>query len=108
MSREPFNAYPETSGQPHPVMSDELADLLRETGFIVDTIDVIPNHQMFATPQALIDYIEASSFGNFLGHLPVDLKERASQQISAELARLATPDGVPQGGARLFAAAMRA
>jgi arsenite methyltransferase len=107
LSREPFNGYPETSGQPHPVTADELADLLRETGFVVDTIDVRPNQQMFATPQALIDYIEASSFGNFLGHLPFDLKERASQEISVELARLATSEGVPQGGARLFACAFR-
>lgn len=107
LAREPFNRYPVTSGQPHPVTADELAELLQETGFVVDTIDLRPNQQMFATPQALIDYMEASSFGNFLGHLPADLKALASTEISVALARLATPEGVPQGGARLFASATR-
>jgi arsenite methyltransferase len=107
LSREPFNRYPEASAQPHPVTADELAQLLRETGFVVGTIDLRPNPQMFATPQALIDYMEASSFGNFLGHLPAHAKALASAEISIELARLATPKGVPQGGARLFASATR-
>ncbi|AJK47626.1 methyltransferase domain-containing protein [Burkholderia plantarii] len=107
LARAPFDQYPETSGQPHPVTADELAQLLDETGFEVETIDVRANQQMFATPQALIDYIEASSFGNFLGHLPDALKARAADEIATELAALATSEGVPQGGARLFARARR-
>jgi len=107
LASEPYNRYPESNSQPAPVTADELRALFTEAGFSIDRLDIIPNEQKFATPEALIDYIEASSFGNFLGHLPADLKASAAQKISIELAKLATPEGVPQGGARMFATAIR-
>ena len=60
----------------------------------------------FASPQALVRYSEASSFGNLLAHLPVELRPSAREVIGRELAALAAPDGtISQSSRRMVAVA---
>ena len=60
----------------------------------------------FASPQALVRYSEASSFGNLLAHLPVELRPSAREVVGRELAVLAAPDGtISQSSRRLMAVA---
>src|SRR5215510_5376710 len=74
LSREPYSRYAEAlDGMAHRVSADELKSLLEQTGFVVKKIEVRPHMRHFPTPEATIEFAEASSFGNFLGHLPVDL-----------------------------------
>ena len=58
----------------------------------------------FASPQALVRYSEASSFGNLLAHLPVELRPAAREVIARELAVLAAPDGTISRASRRMVA----
>ena len=48
-----------------------------------------------------------SSFGNFLGHLPTELRSRARTTIRLRLQNLMTADGIVHHGQRLVATAIR-
>ncbi len=52
-------------------------------------------------------FLEASSFCNFLGHLPTDLVYRARMTILRRLAGIATERGFVQERGRLVAIAHR-
>jgi arsenite methyltransferase len=108
LSRAPFSQYGESQdGVPHHVSAAELESLLRETGFAVRGIDIIPGSHHLPSGDATIRFVEASSFGNFLGHLPEGVRAQAREQIETELDKLRTEEGVPLGGARLVALATR-
>jgi hypothetical protein len=52
------------------------------------------------TPEGILDFAEASSFGNFLGHLPQELQAPAREEIKRELESLRArrrPDDVARG-----------
>jgi hypothetical protein len=57
--------------------------------------------------EAAIDFAQASSFGNFLNHLQPELRKAAREEIAAELATLATPEGIRQESARLIGIAVK-
>jgi arsenite methyltransferase len=61
------------------------------------------------TPDTAIMFFEASSFGNFLGHLPHDLRLAAREEIKRELEQRLTPEaeGIIRNGARIIAVAVR-
>jgi arsenite methyltransferase len=67
----------------------------------------VPHVQFQPSAEAAIDFAQASSFGNFLSHLPPELGRAARAEISAELAQLATPDGIRQESQRLIAIASK-
>lgn len=108
LAHEPFSQYPQSQdGLPHHVTAAEMAALLDETGFSIKKIEVIQNDLNFADPQAAIEFFEASSFGNFLGHLPEAVRPQARAAVEAELERLRTPEGVPYIGSRVIALAAK-
>jgi ubiquinone/menaquinone biosynthesis C-methylase UbiE len=108
LSREPYARYAIHHAPPYAVSAAELIDLLAQTGFTeVAKLDVIPNDHVHASPEALIAFSEASSFGNFLGHLPLDLKARATEELLRGLEPFRTADGIQQGGSRIFAVAIK-
>jgi ubiquinone/menaquinone biosynthesis C-methylase UbiE len=108
LARAPFNQYAESQdGVPHHVNAAELDTLLQEAGFDVDGIDIVPTAHTLPDGEATIRFSEASSFGNFLGHLPEGIRAQAREEIAAELEKLRTAEGVPIGGARLVAVATR-
>ncbi len=95
LSREPYSRYAEASdGIAHRVSADELDILLRQTGFVVKKIEVRPHVRHHLTPEAAIEFAEASSFGNFLGHLPAELRTVAREEIMRELEQYRTPEGI--------------
>jgi arsenite methyltransferase len=108
LSRDPYRSYPESSaGFPNRVGRDELVGLLQQAGFDRVTVEVVPNVQFQPNAEAAIDFAQASSFGNFLNHLPPDLRKAARDEIAAELATLATPEGIRQESARLIGIAVK-
>jgi ubiquinone/menaquinone biosynthesis C-methylase UbiE len=108
LSRAPYSDYPAArSGASHPVTADELRALLEEAGFAVESLAIRPKSTFLPTAGAAIDFSEASSFGNLLGHLPESLRVTARREIEAELELLRTPDGIPQGGANLVVIARK-
>ncbi|HTR84277.1 MAG TPA: methyltransferase domain-containing protein [Reyranella sp.] len=89
------------------VDGEELRALFETTGFAATQIEMRENEQRFPSAEAAIRFSEASSFGNFLGHLPDDLKFRARSIIRQRLTAITTADGILQHGRRLVAVAVR-
>jgi arsenite methyltransferase len=108
LSREPYRGYPETQGAlGHHVSVVELKKLFAETGFGEESIELERNVIYHPTAEAAIQFSQASSFGNYLGHLPDALRASARKEIAAELERHATPEGVRQEGVRIIAVAVK-
>jgi arsenite methyltransferase len=108
LSHEPYSRYAEAAGgMAHRVTAGELESLFRQTGFAVKKIDVRPHVRHHPTPEAAVDFAEASSFGNFLGHLPTDLRTAAREEIMRELEQYDTPEGIRRDGARIIAVALK-
>ena len=85
----------------------ELESLLGQTGFAVKKMEVRPHVRYHPTPEAAIEFAEASSFGNFLGHLPAVLRAAAREEIMRELEQYRTPEGIRRDGARIIAVALK-
>jgi ubiquinone/menaquinone biosynthesis C-methylase UbiE len=108
LAREPYCRYAEAlGGMTQRVSAGELESLLRQTGFEVKTIAVRPHVHYHPTPEAAITFAEASSFGNFLGHLPAELRMAACEEIKRELEQFRTPEGIRRNGARIIAVALK-
>lgn len=88
MKRPPYNQYPQAAGPvAYRVTADELNDLFIEAGFTIAKLETRSRDYPEASPEELIRFSEASSFGNFLGHLPVELRAAARADIKVELAK---------------------
>lgn len=108
LSKEPYNAFPESrSGYPHWVSVAELVWLLDRNGFSISKVEVLENVIHHANADAAIDFSQASSFGNFLGHLPDELRKSAIAEIKQALEALRTSDGIRLEGRRIVAVAVR-
>ncbi len=108
LSREPYARFPESrDGTAHRVTLAELQGLLQQTGFAISSLEVVPNVTVQPTPNAAIEFSQASSFGNFLGHLPEALQQAARDEIVRELEAFRVPEGIRLEGARIFAVAER-
>jgi ubiquinone/menaquinone biosynthesis C-methylase UbiE len=98
MKRPPYNLYQQASGPvAYRVTPEELRHFLTEAGFAIAKLELRTREQPEASPEELIQFSEASSFGNFLGHLPVELREAARADIKVELAKAPTLPAVRQG-----------
>ncbi|MET0341928.1 MAG: methyltransferase domain-containing protein [Polyangiales bacterium] len=109
LARAPYDQHvqPEV-GLPHRVSAAELGALLKGAGFVVESLEIQPNTTVHPTLEAAVEHSQASSFGNFLGHLPEPLRSQARAEILTELAQYKTSEGYEQEGARLIAVATRA
>ena len=108
LAREPYCHYVEASGgRTYRVSAAELESLLDQAGFAVHKMEVRPQVHHHPTPEAAIAFAEASSFGNFLGHLPTDLRTAACEEIIRELEQYYTPEGIRRDGARIIAVALK-
>jgi arsenite methyltransferase len=109
LSHAPYNRYPDSAeGVGHHVTEQELGDLLAQAGFSLTSLELEPHFTHHASAQAALDFVQASSFGNFFGRLPEELRRPARAEIEAALEALRTPQGIPQRGTRLVAVAVKA
>ena len=95
MTRPPFNGHPYRRS----VLSEEITEALmdqwlRNAGFLVAKLAVRETVRTYQTPEEMIRFSEASSFGNLLGHLPPDLKPLAREQLASELGSVARTGGL--------------
>jgi arsenite methyltransferase len=106
--REPYRKYADSEASlGHHVSVAELGQLLSQAGFVPQSIELAPNVTHHPTPAAAIEFSQASSFGNYLGHLPEALRAAARRDLEAELEKLRTPQGIQQEGARIVAIAVK-
>jgi arsenite methyltransferase len=89
------------------VDADEMRALLEATGFVPALIEVRTNEQVYPSAEAAIRFSEASSFGNFMGHLPSELRQQARAVVARRLAAVAGPEGIVRRGQRLIALAAK-
>ena len=108
LSRAPYRDHPE-SGESvaHNVSAGELEELLDSSGFSVQSLELKPHLTYHETGRAALDFVQASSFGNFLGRLPERLRRPAQEEIEARLEGARTPRGIPQRGRRIVAIAVK-
>ncbi len=107
LSREPYCHHPESlDGRAYWVTVEELKELLVRSDFEIKTIEERTTEQEFPSAEAAIRFAEASSFGNFLGHLPEPLRNQAREAIKRELARL-MPAGTRRKRLRILAVATK-
>ena len=108
LARAPYSEVPEAAaGAALRVTATELRVLLTQAGFGVEQLDVLPNNNHHESAEAAIAFSEASSFGNFLGHLPESLRASARAELLRELDAIKTPRGIHQEGGRLLAVAVK-
>lgn len=104
LSRAPYSRYPDAQGNAaHRVSLNELGGLLETTGFRTTRLELQPSVTVHASPADAIEFSQASSFGNFLGHLPEELRRPARKEIETQLETLRTPQGIRQENARILA-----
>ncbi|WP_438043667.1 hypothetical protein [Sorangium sp. So ce128] len=88
---------------------DHVLDVGSGTGLLAEHVAglVGPTGKVHHQPdgRAAIAFSQASSFGNFLGHLPESLRSQAIEDIQRELEAFRTPEGIRLEGKRLFAIA---
>src|SRR5450755_122556 len=82
LARAPYAQFPEAAaGAALRVTATELRELLTQAGFGVEQLDVPPNTNHHESAEAALAFSEASSFGNFLGHLPDALRASARAEL---------------------------
>lgn len=102
LAEPPFDKYPrKRETLSHRVSLEEMRALLEGAGFDATKLDVVHNEQRFASPAEAIRFAEASSFGNFLGHLPAELRPAAREALTARLAAVAGRGEIVQPRERL-------
>ncbi|HYD06753.1 MAG TPA: methyltransferase domain-containing protein [Reyranella sp.] len=89
------------------VDGEELRALLQTTGFHLLSVAERESEVHHADAAAALRFMEASSFGNVLGHLPVELRDRARNRVREKLAEIAGPGGIVTQVRRLVAIAER-
>jgi ubiquinone/menaquinone biosynthesis C-methylase UbiE len=94
-SREPYAGQVNMDEFSHMLVSkNELSELLRNAGFCDIRIDVVEENHRYESSEALLEFIEASSFGNFLRNVPDQLRPRARRDIKKEMEKLSTAAGI--------------
>ncbi|KAL4897293.1 hypothetical protein BDV59DRAFT_198693 [Aspergillus ambiguus] len=81
----------------------ELEGLLAGAGFEQTELVYTPNVVVTQDGEAMVDFVEASSFGNFLGHLPEDVRATIRGEVVQEYEALRTEEGIRAETKRLLA-----
>jgi ubiquinone/menaquinone biosynthesis C-methylase UbiE len=108
LAEPPFNEHPRPrEGITFRVDAEELRALLQTTGFQPRFVEVREHQFRHAGPEDALRFMEASSFGNVLGHLPPELRDQARARVREKFACLVGPEGIVRTGRRVVAIAER-
>lgn len=89
------------------VAKKELHDLFKTAGYRDVNITNKNTKRYFPTPEKVIEWVESSSFGNFLTHVPEHLRTAARHDIEKELEKKRTPKGIELVSNPVFAIARK-
>jgi ubiquinone/menaquinone biosynthesis C-methylase UbiE len=110
LKREPYNKAVRLEDDPmtkHGVTTTELVQLLSRFGFRVKDVQIKEIRRDYPTPKHVIDFLESSSFGNHLNHVPLQLREKARKEIENEFEKYRTGKGINFTGHTIFATAQK-
>jgi ubiquinone/menaquinone biosynthesis C-methylase UbiE len=89
------------------VSGQQLRGMLESAGFEDIRIEDVPEKHIYASARELFDFIEASSFGNFMRDVPAPVKTRLLEDLGRELEKMRTPAGIELTSKMLFAVATK-
>lgn len=108
LTRPPFAAHPRAGAYAWRVDETEMRALLETAGFAVMKIELYEVPHVHASAEAAVRYAEASSFGNLLAHLPLELRPAARAAMVNNLPTIAAADGtIVEDGRRMIAIAVK-
>jgi ubiquinone/menaquinone biosynthesis C-methylase UbiE len=108
LSQAPFKDYPLPRADPtYEVNEREMSELLQAAGFAIARLEVRHSVREMASPEGTIRHEEASSFGNFLGHLPGKYRIAAPELIKRELESIAASESLREERDHLIAIGVR-
>jgi arsenite methyltransferase len=84
-----------------------LERLIQEAGFSDIQVKIVPEKHVYSSVKQLFDFIEASSFGNFMRGVPGPVKSRILEDLGGELEKMRTPAGIEMTSKMLFATAVK-
>ncbi|GES60578.1 methyltransferase-domain-containing protein [Aspergillus terreus] len=96
LARDAYCAYQDggLKGQAQLVTRKELEGYLADAGFHAGPVTEVPNELCTKDADTMIDFVESSSFGNYLGHLPEDVRALVRQEIVQEYEEFRTANGI--------------
>jgi ubiquinone/menaquinone biosynthesis C-methylase UbiE len=89
------------------VTAPELKELLTKSSFTIKSIEIKKFTDYFDTVDTVIERNNASSFGNFLAHVPERLRVSAIEDVKAELEKQRTAHGIESVRNLIFAIAYK-
>lgn len=89
------------------VTTTQLAELLLAAGLSVRHLEVKSRNRHYRTGKEVVAFLESSTFGNFLEHVPAPLRQRAREDIGAEFDVHRSANGIPVTGYTIFALAAK-
>ena len=108
LSQAPFKDYPvPRAGATYEVNQREMSELLQAAGFAIARLEVRQSAREMASAEDAIRHAEASSFGNFLGHLPEKYRSAARELIKRELESIAASESLREERDRLIVIGVR-
>jgi ubiquinone/menaquinone biosynthesis C-methylase UbiE len=97
---------PENDAARH-ITKDELEMLLSDAGFGDIRVGVRMAKRHFESPEEVLKFNEASTFGTFLKHVPEDLRPGVRREIEQELEKRRTPSGIEFETHTIYATAIK-
>jgi hypothetical protein len=85
----------------------ELGGLLQTAGFGDIRVETLSEKHVYTSAKQLFDFMEASSFGNFMRDVPGPVKSRMLEDLGGELEKMRTPAGIELTSKMLYATAVR-
>jgi ubiquinone/menaquinone biosynthesis C-methylase UbiE len=110
LKRDPYNKLvrlEDSTQNQHGLTTTELIQLLAGAGLTVKDVQIKEIKRSYPTARDVIRFSEASSFGNFLNHVPESLRDQAKADIESELEKQRTKDGITFSGYTIFAIAKK-
>jgi arsenite methyltransferase len=108
LKRKPYNEVVKAEDYvtaKHGVTSTQLLELLLGADLDISGLEIVSRRRRFSTGFQIVDFLESSTFGNYLNHVPLDLRDQAREDIIAEFENRRTDDGIESRGYSIFAIA---
>jgi ubiquinone/menaquinone biosynthesis C-methylase UbiE len=80
---------------PYHISKEELHNLVIKSGFVIDSLMVEEKTNYVKSPKEVIEFLEASDFGNFLAGITEEKRQRILSLFKQKLSETMTSQGIP-------------
>lgn len=110
LARKPYGSVVDCNAAPQyscGCTTTGLIELLTGSGLFIQKIQIQPGVRSFASAADAIVFFEAGLFGNFLNHVPEELRQQAKADIQTEFEKYRTAEGLEFDFYTLYAIAQK-